>query len=263
MKAILLLLALSGLVSAEFNSKIQGKALRRFEIQPGRGGRIVNGYAAGDNQFPHQALLIINGNTQCGGSLVHPLWLVTAAHCTNGIQWANAYFGSTNRNAMTLLKYAVYLVNINTGDDISMLKLDSAIAAAANIKPIALPTGAQATASYDGSVLIASGFGGIATGGLADHLQWTYLRGISVAECQSVYGSGITANVLCTRGYPNANQGTCGGDSGGPLITTDANPVLVGVVSFGAAAGCDLGYPQGFVRVTNFIDFINGVIANF
>ena len=33
--------------------------------------------------------------------------------------------------------------------------------------------------------------------------------------------------------------------------------VIVGIVSFGAADGCTLGYPAGFSRVTSFLNWIN------
>jgi secreted trypsin-like serine protease len=51
--------------------------------------RIVNGQAAATNQFPHQALLYINtiqGVFQCGGSLINPTWVLSAAHCVMGFE---------------------------------------------------------------------------------------------------------------------------------------------------------------------------------
>jgi secreted trypsin-like serine protease len=33
----------------------------------------------------------------------------------------------------------------------------------------------------------------------------------------------------------------------------------VGIVSFGAAAGCTVGYPVGFTRVTKFLSWISAV----
>ena len=49
------------------------------------------------------------------------------------------------------------------------------------------------------------------------------------------------------------------GDSGGPLSVreNDGNWTQVGVVSFGAAAGCQRGFPVGLARVTSFLDWIS------
>jgi secreted trypsin-like serine protease len=48
------------------------------------------------------------------------------------------------------------------------------------------------------------------------------------------------------------------GDSGGPLafIEDDGIPTLIGVVSFGAAAGCEIGLPAGYTRTSSFLDWI-------
>lgn len=47
------------------------------------------------------------------------------------------------------------------------------------------------------------------------------------------------------------------GDSGGPLtVVRKDEPVLIGVVSFLALAGCQLGFPSGFARMTYFKPWI-------
>ena len=52
------------------------------------------------------------------------------------------------------------------------------------------------------------------------------------------------------------------GDSGSPAVTTDnGTDVVHGVVSFGWNFECGSGYPDGFARVSNYVDWINGVIA--
>lgn len=52
--------------------------------------RIVGGEVASAGQFPYQAGMFLfksfesDGASQCGGSLINPIWILTAGHCTNG-----------------------------------------------------------------------------------------------------------------------------------------------------------------------------------
>lgn len=43
--------------------------------------RIVGGLLAEENQFPHQIAIIYKERLRCGGSIISPLWILTAAHC--------------------------------------------------------------------------------------------------------------------------------------------------------------------------------------
>jgi chymotrypsin len=66
----------------------------------------------------------------------------------------------------------------------------------------------------------------------------------------------VIESTLCciTR---DTKSGHCNGDSGGPLtVERDGKVILVGVVSFGALAGCELGFPTGYARVTYFMPWI-------
>lgn len=45
------------------------------------GLRIAGGRYAADNEFPHQVALLYNGNFICGGSIISPTWVLTAARC--------------------------------------------------------------------------------------------------------------------------------------------------------------------------------------
>merc|ERR1712098_378497 len=60
-------------------------------------------------------------------------------------------------------------------------------------------------------------------------------------------------------GHDPRGKGTCNGDSGGPLGYYDETRerwIEVGIVSFGASAGCEVGYPSGFTRTNYYLDWI-------
>lgn len=128
-----------------------------------------------------------------------------------------ARFGSTNRNSMPIQRSAVQVNRLTTydpstlRDDISLIKLNSSVPISSNVRPIQLPLASQASATYLGSILTVSGFGLTTSNEVSTTLQYTRVVGISNGECRSVYGSLITANILCTRGYPRRNQGSCSG----------------------------------------------------
>ena len=51
------------------------------------------------------------------------------------------------------------------------------------------------------------------------------------------------------------------GDSGGPLVYQESDGIYteVGIVSFGSSAGCTLGYPAAFTRVTSYLSWITSI----
>lgn len=184
---------------------------------------------------------------------------------SNSARSAKVLLGSVNRTSMPIQRNAVQINRLATynpvtvKDDISLIKVDVAVPITDNARPIQLPSRSQAGETYLNYVLLVSGFGLTTANQVSNTLQYTNVIGISNADCKNIYGPMIISSMLCTLGYPNRNQGSCQGDSGGGLVTMFTNSTFVGIVSFGAAQSCTAGYPQGFTRVGPYLSWINTV----
>lgn len=57
-----------------------GKPSKKYPMRHGN-TRVVGGTEAEEHSWPWQAYLTYNWAFTCGGTLVHPQWVVSAAHC--------------------------------------------------------------------------------------------------------------------------------------------------------------------------------------
>ncbi|XP_065358291.1 serine protease 1-like [Calliphora vicina] len=227
--------------------------------------RITNGHSASVGQFPYQVGLSLKlsatSSSWCGGSLIGNKWVLTAAHCTDGVQSVTVYLGATVRTSAEV-KHTVSKsdVIIHSGwnsrtlkNDISLIKIPST-AYTAKIKAVKLPSIASSYSTYAGDKVVASGWGRTSdASGVATNLQWAVMQVISNTACAKTYGTTITSSNICVS--TPSGVSTCQGDSGGPLVL-ESSKVQVGLTSFGSSAGCAKGYPAAFTRVTSYLDWI-------
>ncbi|XP_050677514.1 brachyurin-like [Leptidea sinapis] len=234
---------------------------------------IVGGQISDISKTPYQAGLVIQVlrllTSVCGGSLISKNRVVTAAHCIDdgsvSAQSVTVVLGSNkifaggeritsngfvvhhNWNPKTLL------------NDIAIVFIPS-VKYTDVIRPINLPPTSVLREQFVGWTAIASGYGRTSTGSKItqdQRISSVNLKIITNSECKDTYKN-ISRKNICTSGVDS--EGTCNGDSGGPLaVTIDDKPILIGITSFGAKAGCEVGYPAAYTRVTSFVSWINEI----
>ncbi|XP_066304565.1 plasminogen-like isoform X2 [Branchiostoma lanceolatum] len=235
--------------------------------------RIVGGEDAVYGSWPWQVSLLTSGTHNCGGSIIAPNWILTAAHCLRSgvsltIQGGSHYRRSNdepyqrNYDVSRIIIHEDY--NSRTSDnDIALVKLSTSINYNDYVRPVCLPS--EDTAA--GTECYVTGWGKLQSGfwgETSDILQQAKVPIIATQTCNSrnYYNGQITDNMICA-GYTQGGVDACQGDSGGPLVCpNDGKWVQTGVVSWGY--GCAQAYRPGvYVRVTNYISWINNKMATY
>lgn len=234
--------------------------------------RIVGGDDTTIERWPWQVSLQYNGNHVCGGSIINPLWIVTAAHCFPS-EYHSTHFwkvgvGITTMSTSGSVPVAKIIINgqfsSKTNDhDIALMKLSSPLKFREAVRAVCLPNyGAELPAR---SQVWVTGWGYTQERGrLSSTLQRANISVISMSICTSlaVYSTAVTDRMLCA-GYMSGKVDSCQGDSGGPLVFEDPNDyerwTLTGIVSWGY--GCARpGNPGVYSRVGSFLDWIYEVM---
>ena len=236
--------------------------------------KIVGGQPARIDNWPWQVWVVSSASDgqslTCGGSIIAPRWILTAAHCLtddNGTHLADlgfefsVVFGEdrpqTNPGVPVDRLIPHERFNRPTlANDIALIRLTRNIPGKRSIQLSSERT--DRVFARPGLCATVTGWGTTTEGGTGSGtLQRADLPIVATGACNEAYPDKVTSRNICA-GYEQGGVDSCQGDSGGPLIVRHGESnryVQVGVVSWGY--GCaQPGNPGIYTRVSEYISWI-------
>lgn len=221
--------------------------------------RIFGGRPAQISEFPYIVQIRAYSVTICGGTLIKPLVVISAAHCFVDVPISRKAL-SVVGGATTTKESGVNrkLVHIRVPGSFKSDKMDKDVAVlilkspmeGPNIKPIQLCSKKYTEHDY----VRVSGWGQTETAISSNKLLTVVVGIIPWAQCKETYkkiSMNITNKMMCA--FKSGTKDACLGDSGGPGVI---NNELCGIVSFGSDKCADDIYPGVYTDVFAIKRFI-------
>ncbi|XP_065077879.1 trypsin-6-like [Ochlerotatus camptorhynchus] len=226
--------------------------------------RIVGGSTLPIKIVPYQVSIAIRGELLCGGSIIAPKWILTAAHCLMVVNdnvmivrvGSDQYrHGGIVRDVQWSVSHPGF--NHPEGhNDIGLILLNEMLYNNGLWKCVLLAQ--QGQRPLEGAISMASGWGTTADPGqISERLKYTFLPVTSMDSClQNYTWIGLDRNNHFCAGYFVNRTCTCYGDSGGPLVI---DGLQYGLLSFGN----DCIFADVFTNVGSFRSWIDAIVIRY
>jgi len=248
---------------------------------------IVGGVPALRGAYPYQVSLewvswLYGTQHVCGGTVISPNWVVTAAHCIFDGRDPSHYRVVVGRHNLKKREASVRYHHIkkvivhpnwrgedsdDMSNDITLLELKNPIKFTKFVQPACLPKAENYDTIYaPGKEAIISGWGEMDPKAVEQEEPGRSPKVMRAAlvpimdsdvckKSNEIYEEMVTETMMCA-GYRQGLIDGCQGDSGGPLVEiVDGQVTLIGVVSWGV--GCaQKDYPGIYTNVAHMLPWI-------
>ncbi|KAG5667888.1 hypothetical protein PVAND_015854 [Polypedilum vanderplanki] len=262
------------------------------------GDRIIGGTKAALGQYPwvaHIGLLKQERNDhklsyECGGSLIHPKFVISAAHCVYGLgnneRVATIKLGEHNLETdidcegnhcadppQVFYPERIYVPreynDTKLKHDIALIELDEPANFTRYVLPVCLPSGDMIKNDLMSMMVEITGWGyfDIDDPVSSSILNVVRLPVVEIEKCKEIKQLSVyefSKGQMCVGGIKGKDS--CNGDSGGPLVKAmsmdNYGPryILFGLVSVGVPSCGKFSLPAVYTNVSHYLPWIYDVI---